>query len=74
LIIPIATTSFISLIIKRPRGAWFAKVSTQTGLLGLSLIKAHSPFLMNEGFSSIEAPVFLSIFLIISSNSHETNA
>merc|ERR1719383_338120 len=53
---------------KRPRGGNSENASTHMGLLGISLTMAASPDLTNLGLSSMDLPVRLSIFSLISAN------
>merc|ERR1711928_35499 len=68
LMTPTATVCLISLTANLPRGGNSAKGSTHMGLLGSSLTMAASPDLMNLGASSVDLPVRLSTFSMISAN------
>merc|ERR1712241_10527 len=68
LMTPTATVCLMSLTANLPRGGNSAKGSTHTGLLGSSLTMAASPDLMNLGASSVDLPVRLSTFSMISAN------
>merc|ERR1711915_1105631 len=68
LITPTATVCLISLTAKRPRGGYSEKASTHMGLLGTSCTMAASPDLMNLGLASVDLPVRLSTFSLISAN------
>jgi hypothetical protein len=68
LITPTATVYFMSLTANLPSGGYSAKVSTHIGLVGINLIMAASPDLMNLGSSSMALPVLLSFFDRISWN------
>lgn len=63
---PTATVHFISLTAKRPKGGYSEKVSQQRGLSGFINTKAESPLAIELGFSSLIAPVLLSILALIS--------
>lgn len=60
--IPTPIVYFISLIANLPKGGYYLKFSTQSGLVGTILIIAQSPVLIAYGSSSIDLPVLLSIF------------
>ncbi|MPC43394.1 hypothetical protein E2C01_037039 [Portunus trituberculatus] len=68
LMTPTATVCFMSRTAKRPRGAYFWKVSTHMGLLGTIFTMQESPDLICLGLASISLPVRLSIFWISSAN------
>merc|ERR1719474_2584875 len=68
LMTPTGTVCLMSLTANLPRGGNSAKGSTHMGLLGSSLTMAASPDLMNLGASSVDLPVRLSTFSMISAN------
>lgn len=59
---PTATVYFISLTANLPSGGYSENTSTDNGLVGINLMIAASPDLMNFGSSSRTFPVLLSIF------------
>ena len=65
---PTATVYFMSLTANLPNGGYSEKTSQHIGLVGVKVIKAASPVLMNLGSSSRTAPFLLSILLLISVN------
>jgi len=67
---PTATVYFISLTANLPNGGYSEKTSQHIGLVGVNVIMAASPVLMNLGSSSRIAPFLLSILLLISVNLH----
>merc|ERR1740128_1420766 len=58
----------MSLTANLPRGGYSLKDSTHMGLLGIRVTIAASPDLMNLGLSSVDLPVRLSTFSLISAN------
>ena len=60
IITPTATVFFISLTANLPRGGNSLNDSTHNGLVGLIVMLAESPVLMNFGSTSRTLPVLLS--------------
>jgi len=65
---PTATVYFMSLTANLPNGGYSEKTSQHIGLVGIKVIMAASPVLMNFGSSSRMAPFLLSILHLISAN------